>query len=248
MRLSPRDMEKLMLHTACTVAQKRYTRGLKLNYPEAIALILGQLLELIRDGLSLAELVKAGTEILSKEDVMPGVVEMIEEIQVEGTLPDGTKLVSVHNPICHQQFPPTLALYGSGLAKSSRKIESDNSMNFIPGTIETGKEPITINERRKTITLEVTNTGSRGIQIGSHCNFAETNKALLFDRKASLGYRLNIPAGTTIRIEPEETKQIELVEIGGEKFIYGGNNLINGKYEWKEDDILATMKEKGFVR
>lgn len=248
MRLSPRDMEKLMLHTACVVAQKRYARGLKLNYPEAIALISGQLLELIRDGLSLSELVKAGTEILGVEDVMPGVAEMIEEIQVEGTLLDGTKLVSVHNPICKKHVPLTLALYGSGLTKSSKKIESDNSMNLVPGIVETGTEPIAINARRTIITLQVTNTGSRGIQIGSHCNFAETNKALHFDRRASLGYRLNIPAGTTVRFEPGETKDVELVEISGDKLVYGGNNLIEGKYEWKEEDIIANMKEKGFLQ
>ena len=85
MRLTPRDIEKLMLHTACVVAQKRYARGLKLNYPEAIALISGQLLELIRDGHSLAQLTDMGTRILGTDDVMPGVAEMIDEVQVEGT-------------------------------------------------------------------------------------------------------------------------------------------------------------------
>lgn len=141
-----------------------------------------------------------------------------------------------------------MALYGSGLQKSAKKIETDNSMSHIPGIIQTGEEPVTINARRKIITLEVTNTGTRGIQVGSHCNFSETNKALAFDRRAGLGYRLNIPAGTTIRFEPGETKFVELVEIGGEKLIYGGNNLVNGKYEWKEEDIMQTMKEQGFVQ
>lgn len=121
MRLSPRDMEKLMLHTACTVAQKRYARGVKLNYPEAVALISGQLLELIRDGLTLAELVKAGTEILGTEDVMPGVAEMIDEIQVEGTLTGGTKLVSVHNPICKKTYLPHWLCMDQGYKNQLKK-------------------------------------------------------------------------------------------------------------------------------
>src|SRR5215470_13502958 len=132
MRLTPRDVEKLILHTACVVAQKRYARGLKLNYPEAVALLSGQLLELIRDGHNLVELVKLGKEILGKDDVLPGVAEMLVQVQVEGTFTDGTKLVSVHQPICHETVSSILALHGSGLTKSSKRIESDNSIGVIP--------------------------------------------------------------------------------------------------------------------
>ena len=99
MRLSPKEIEKLLLFTAGEVALKRKQRGLKLNYPEAIALISANLLEAIRDGKSVAELMQYGTTILSREDVMEGVPEMIHDIQIEGTFPDGTKLVTVHNPI-----------------------------------------------------------------------------------------------------------------------------------------------------
>ncbi len=247
MRLTPRDIEKLMLHTACVVAQKRYARGLKLNYPEAIALISGQLLELIRDGHSLAELTELGAQILGTNDVMPGVAEMIAEVQVEGTLVDGTKLVSVHEPIRHSGLDSKLALYASGLTKSKERIEIDNSMNHIPGQVELIDTPITINEGRKTISMDITNKGSRPIQIGSHCNFAETNKALCFDRMAAVGYRLNIPAGTAVRFEPGETKHIELVEIAGEKKVFGGNNLVNGCYTGREKEIESNMKEKSFI-
>ena len=125
MRLTPRDIEKLMLHQACVVAQKRYARGLKLNYPEAIALISGQLLELIRDGHSLSQLTQMGKNILGLDDVMPGVAEMISEVQVEGTLLDGTKLVSVHEPICQTGLSDKLALYGSGLTRAAEKIVTD---------------------------------------------------------------------------------------------------------------------------
>jgi len=99
MHLTPKEIEKLLLYTAGEVALKRKNRGLKLNYPEAIALISADLLEAVRDGKTVAELMQYGTTILSKEDVMEGVGEMIHDIQIEATFPDGTKLVTVHNPI-----------------------------------------------------------------------------------------------------------------------------------------------------
>jgi len=99
MHLTPRETEKLLLFLAGELAQKRKDRGLKLNYPEAIALISSQLQEAARDGKSVAELMSYGASVLSREDVMEGVPEMIEEIQIEATFPDGTKLVTVHHPI-----------------------------------------------------------------------------------------------------------------------------------------------------
>lgn len=99
MHLTPRETEKLLLFLAGELAQKRKDRGLKLNYPEAIALISSHLQEAARDGKSVAELMSYGASVLSREDVMEGVPEMIEDIQIEATFPDGTKLVTVHNPI-----------------------------------------------------------------------------------------------------------------------------------------------------
>ena len=99
MRLNPKEQEKLMLHMAGELAKQRKDRGLKLNYVEAIALISSELLEYARDGKSVVELMTLGTKILSKEDVMEGVSDMVAEVQVEATFPDGTKLVTVHNPI-----------------------------------------------------------------------------------------------------------------------------------------------------
>ncbi|MFQ3325334.1 MAG: urease subunit gamma [Porticoccus sp.] len=99
MELSPREKDKLLLFVAGEVAQKRKDRGVKLNYPESIALISCYIMERARDGYSVAELMNAGREILSRDDVMDGISEMIHEVQVEATFPDGTKLVTVHNPI-----------------------------------------------------------------------------------------------------------------------------------------------------
>lgn len=99
MHLTPREIEKLLLHTAGEVARKRLARGLKLNYPEAIALISSELLEAARDGRSVAELMQFGATILTTDDVMEGIAEMVDEVQIEATFPDGTKLVTVHQPI-----------------------------------------------------------------------------------------------------------------------------------------------------
>ncbi len=99
MRLTPREIDKLLIFTAAEVARRRRARGLKLNYPEAVALITAEVLEGIRDGRSVSELMEFGTTILTRDDVLEGIAEMIDEIQVEGTFPDGSKLVTLHHPI-----------------------------------------------------------------------------------------------------------------------------------------------------
>lgn len=248
MRLTPRDIEKLMLHQAGFVAQKRYARGLKLNYPETIALISTQILEFIREGYSVAELMNLGKQIIGLDDVMEGVEKMIHDVQVEGTFPDGTKLVTVHHPICQKNITNGYALYGSGLTKNKQKIEVDNVSNIHPGNYEVLDEEIELNQGRKTIMLLVINKGDRPIQVGSHYPFAETNQCLEFDRATTLKYRLNIPAGTAVRFEPGEEKEVELVEMSGELKVYGGNGLINGAIENREDDIIASMKKQNFLK
>lgn len=99
MRLNQKEIEKLMLHMAGNLAKERRARGLKLNYPEAVAYISSELMELARDGKSVTELMQLGRKLLAKDDVMDGVADMVTEVQVEATFPDGTKLVTVHNPI-----------------------------------------------------------------------------------------------------------------------------------------------------
>ncbi len=212
MHLSQRDLDKLILHGAGVLAQKRLARGLRLSYPEAIALIATQLLELIRDGRSVAELMSIGRTMLGRAQVIPGVAEMIHEVQVEGTFPDGTKLVTVHHPIERDQGDLSLALYGSFLPVPDATRFTLSSDAVSPGTVETTLGEIEINAARPFITIAVTNTGDRPIQVGSHYPFDDTNAALTFDRKASEGKRLDIPAGTAIRFEPGMTKTVNLVE------------------------------------
>ena len=155
MHLTPKEIDKLMLLSLGMVAERRMKKGLKLNYPEAIAYISAQLLELARDGHSVAELMQMGRQMLTGEDVMDGVAEMIHEIQLEATFPDGTKLVTVHPPI---------------LGKGIRH----------PGEIFTEPGDIELNKGKDTAQIYVTNTADRPIQVGSHFHFFEAHKKSLF--------------------------------------------------------------------
>jgi urease subunit gamma/beta len=215
-----------MLHGAGFLAQKRYARGLKLNVVESTALLSAQLLEFIREGCSVADLMDRGKGMLGFDDVMAGVAEMLPEVQVEGTFPDGTKLVTVHQPVCRQQGDPRLALHGSGLSRQNERVDVDNLINGTPGELICEEGELELNAGRKTIKLTVLNHGDRPVQVGSHYPFFETNPALLFDRAKAFNMRLDIPAGTAVRFEPGESKRVELVEIGGSRTIRGGNGLI----------------------
>lgn len=211
MRLAPRDLDKLVLHQAGFLAQKRLARGVRLNYPEAVALIATQTMELIRDGRSVAELMDIGRTMLGRRQVMPGVAAMIDDVQVEGTFPDGTKLVTVHHPIVALDGDLTLALYGSFLPVPALSVFGDVEDDVVAGELLPGDGEIVLNAERPTLTISVTNTGDRPIQVGSHFHFMETNRALSFDREAARGFRLDIPAGAAVRFEPGEQKTVQLV-------------------------------------
>ena len=204
MDLLPREKDKLLLFTAALLAERRKARGLKLNYPEAVAFISAAIMEGARDGKSVAELMSYGAQLLGPRDVMEGVAELIPEVQVEATFPDGTKLVTVHQPIA-----------GAG--------------GRVPGEILPAEaEPIAINEGRETVTVEVANTGDRPVQVGSHYHFFETNPSLSFDRAQTRGFRLNIPAGTAVRFEPGQTRTVELCAFAGLRRVYGFRGSIMG--------------------
>jgi urease subunit gamma/beta len=226
MHLTPQELDKLALHQAGFLAQKRLARGVRLNYPEAVALISTQILEFIRDGRTVAELMDLGRQLLGRADVMEGVPEMIVEVQVEGTFPDGSKLVTVHHPIAAEHGNMELALYGSFLPVPIRGVRESNPNRAVfsgpAGEIFTADGDITLNEGREPVHVQVTNRGDRPIQVGSHYHFAQTNRALEFDRKAASGRRLDVPAGSAIRFEPGETKTVALVEIAGNRIVRGG--------------------------
>ncbi|WP_374449898.1 urease subunit gamma [Stella sp.] len=204
MNLTPREREKLLVAMAAMVARRRLERGVRLNHPEAVALITDFVVEGARDGRSVADLMAAGADLLTPEQVMEGVPEMIHEIQVEATFPDGTKLVTVHRPI----------RLGTPAA--------------VPGEVVTADGDIVMNAGLPTVTLDVANTGDRPIQVGSHYHFHETNAALSFDREKARGCRLDIPAGTAVRFEPGQTRSVTLVPFGGDRVAIGFRGLVDG--------------------
>jgi urease subunit gamma/beta len=248
MHLSPRELDKLTLHQAGFLAQKRLARGLRLNHPEAVALVATVVLEFIRDGRSVAELMNLGRQLLGRNQVMSGVPEMIYDVQVEGTFPDGSKLVTVHHPIASENGDLKLALYGSFLPVPDLSMFKPIAEEPVPGASEIAEGEIELNAGRATSEIAVTNLGDRPIQVGSHYHFIETNAALQFDRGAAYGKRLNIPAGTAVRFEPGETKTVTLVEIAGKKIIRGGNNLADGKVSaLGKQRALQRVKQKNFA-
>lgn len=247
MHLTPHEIEKLLLHNAGFLAQKRLARGLALNYPEAVALIATQLLELIRDGRSVSELMRLGKTLLGRNQVMAGVPEMVVEVQVEGTFPDGSKLVTVHHPIAREDGDLALALHGSFLPVPELSRFKAKEPGRPPGAVETVSEDLELNAGRESVELRVTNLGDRPVQVGSHFHFIETNPALRFDRARAYGKRLDIPAGTAVRFEPGETRAVKLVAIAGRKVIRGGNNLASGKVSGQgQKAALKRVKAKGF--
>ncbi|SCW92779.1 urease subunit gamma [Ancylobacter rudongensis] len=205
MNLSPREKDKLLVAMAAMVARRRLERGVKLNYPEAVALITDVVVEGARDGKTVAELMTLGTTVLSGDQVMPGVAEMIVEIQVEATFPDGTKLVTVHEPIA-----------------SSHGAGSPGEMLLEEGEIE-------LLAGREFVSVTVANTGDRPIQVGSHYHFYETNPALAFEREKARGMRLAIASGTAVRFEPGQSREVTLVALAGKREVYGFRQDVMGK-------------------
>lgn len=204
MFLTNREQEKLMLYTASKLAHERKNRGLKLNFPEATAILSSYIIEGARDGKSVAQLMVDATKVLKEDDVMDGVASMMYMVQVEATFDDGTKLVTVHNPIPYSKT------------------------SMIPGEYIVDKGEIELNANKQIITIEVENKGDRPVQIGSHYHFFEVNSALSFDRNQAYGKRLDIAAGTSVRFEPGSIKKINLIDFGGRRYVSGFNGLVEG--------------------
>jgi urease subunit gamma/beta len=228
MLLTPTELERLTIYSAASLARRRRERGLKLNHPEAVAIIADEILEGARDGRSVADLISFGSTILTTDDVLPGVADMVPLLQVEGCFPDGTKLVSVHDPIRpHPEVPAALGPK--------------------PGELIVAEGEIEINRGRRRQELTAKNSGDRPIQIGSHYHFFEANRALEFERACSFGMHLDIPAGTAVRFEPGESKKVVLVAFGGSGEVFGLNSLTDGKTsESERDAAVARAHARGF--
>lgn len=225
--------------------------------------------QLIRDGNhSVADLMAMGKTMLGRRHVLPSVVSTLTEIMVEGTFLSGTFLVTVHHPISSDDGDLKKALYGSFLPIPSAHMfppsdpaeyETENS----PGAIVPAEGMVVINKGRKRKRLRITSKGDRPIQVsvqavlkacrikpqqvGSHYHLIEVNSQLEFDRIQAYGYSLDIPAGTSVRFEPGDTKTVTVVEIGGRKCIYGGNCIATGPVDISRlEEIRNQIQERGF--
>ncbi|GAB3262832.1 urease subunit gamma [Nocardioides dilutus] len=199
MHLTPGDTEKLLLAVAGMVARDRLERGVLLNHPETVALLSTWIIERAREGVGLAQLMEDGRTVLTPDQVMPGVPEMLHDVQVEATFPDGRKLVTIHDPLGH----------GADESPGATRVAS--------GTVELNadRDP---DERRR---LVIVNTGDRPVQIGSHLHLPDANPALEFDRAAAQGLRLDIPSGTSRRFEPGASREVATVALRGRRVVPG---------------------------
>ncbi|MEL6894386.1 MAG: urease subunit beta, partial [Actinomycetota bacterium] len=174
-------------------------------------------LEAARDGRAVADLMQAGRHVLTRADVMVGVPELLHQVQIEATFPDGTKLVTLHEPI------------GGPVPDGDEPLVPGEVVG--PDGTPAGGDPIEINAGRPVTTLRVENAGDRPIQVGSHYHFAEANPSLAFDRDVARGHRLDIPAGTAIRFEPGISLDVDLVPLAGQRVVAGLRGDVGGQLD-----------------
>ncbi|MFF4198722.1 urease subunit gamma [Nonomuraea sp. NPDC001831] len=213
MRLTPTEQDRLLLFTAAELARARRARGLRLNVPEATALIADTVCEAVRDGARLAEAIAAGRAVIGADDVLPGVADIVTEVQVEAVFEDGTRLAVIVDPVGAGSLGP-----------------------LAPGAIIPADAPPAVPE--PVVTVEVTNTADVPIGVTSHFHFFEVNPRLRFDRPAAYGRRAAIPAaygrraaipaGATLRFAPGDTIAVPLTPIGGARVAVGFAGLVDG--------------------
>ena len=251
MRLTPCEVDKLStLYATGRLAQRRLASGMRLNHPEAVALIAMQCAELARGGEHTAAQVQDdGKRMLGRRHVLDGVAELVGDVQIEATFLDGTKLVTVHDAICADDVDLKSALRGSFLP-----VPAGNSFapaaakkSPAPGEVCTSKESIELLAGRDKVKVRVTNTCDRPIQVGSHFHLIEANRYLNFDRRRAFGKRLAVPSGTAVRFEPGESKTVTLVDIAGNRVVKGGNNLVDGPATAERiEEVIQRVRNAGF--
>ncbi|MFH0521299.1 urease subunit gamma [Streptomyces sp. M41] len=203
MRLTPTERDRLLLFSAAELARARRARGLRLNVPEATALIADTVCEAARDGVRLAEAIERAQSVLGPDDVLPGVADVVTEVHVEAVFDDGSRLAVVGDPI--------------GIAATL----GDRA----PGALLPGPEDA---EPEAALRLTVTNTATVPVSVTSHFHFFEANPRLDFCRERAYGMRLAVPAGSSVRFGPGESVEVGLVPIGGDRIAIGFAGLVDG--------------------
>ncbi|MFJ4839099.1 urease subunit gamma [Streptomyces sp. NPDC088746] len=202
MRLTPTERDRLLLFGAAELARARRARGLRLNVPEATALIADTVCEAARDGRRLAEAIEAARAVLGPDDVLPGVADVVTEVQVEAVFDDGSRLAVVSGPL------------------DGGTLGDDAPGALLPAPATPEPEPA--------VRLTVRNTATVPVSVTSHFHFFESNPRLHFDRAAAYGMRLGVPAGSSVRFGPGETAEAALVPIGGDRIAIGFAGLVDG--------------------
>jgi urease subunit gamma/beta len=225
MRLTPTDRDRLLIFTAAELARTRRARGLRLNIPEATALIADTVCEAARDGARLMDAAAAGAAVLGVDDVLPGVVDVVTEVKVEAVFDDGTRMVVVRNPF------------------GAAAVLGDEA----PGAVITA-ERVSV-EPADLVRVSVVNTGDVPVSITSHFHFFEVNPRLQFDRAAAYGRHLAIPAGASLRFDPGATVEAPLVPIGGARVAIGFAGLVDGPLDapGAMEAALARAAAQGYL-
>jgi urease subunit gamma/beta len=227
MRLTPTERDRLLLFNAAQLARSRRARGLLLNVPEATALIADTVCEAARDGLRLAEAVSAGRSVLSAAEVLPGVPDVVTEIQVEAVFEDGTRLAVITDPF-----------QGAG-----------SLLDRAPGAVLTREAHSPDVSRRQVLSLAVCNVGDVPISVTSHFHFFEVNRRLAFNRPAAYGLRLDIPAGSSTRFDSGAVVKVGLVPIGGARIAIGFSGLVDGPLDapGAREAAVERAKAEGYA-
>jgi urease subunit gamma/beta len=225
MRLSPTERDRLLLFNAAELARARRARGLRLNVPEATALIADAVCEAARDGARLTDAVEAGRAVLGPGDVLPGVADIVAEVQVEAVFEDGTRLAVVTDPIG-----------GGHLAAAA------------PGAVMPGAA-VRAPQYADVIEIDVTNTAAVPVSVTSHFHFFEVNPRLRFDRAAAYGRRAAIAAGSTLRFDPGATVTVPLTPVAGERVAIGFAGLVDGPLDapGARAEALRRARECGYL-
>jgi len=206
--LTPTETDRLLLHLAASLARARRARGLRMNVPETIALVADAVAEAARDGLTVVAALGVGRSVVGPDDVLPGVADIVTQVQVEAVFSDGSRLVTVPDPVG-----------GGHLGEDA------------PGAIVPDAAPSAPDRDGVTaggVRVEVTNEATVPISVTSHFHFFESNPRLRFDRRAAYGRRLDVPAGAVVRFDPGSTSSVDLVPFGGLRVVVGFAGLVDG--------------------
>ena len=230
MDLTPTETDRLLLYLAASLARSRRARGLQMNVPETIALVADAVAEAARDGFTVVEALAVGRSVLGPDDVLAGVADIVTQVQVEAVFSDGSRLVTIPDPVGGGH----LGVLAPGAV--------------VPGNAPTrgdadGDDVVRVDVVRvDAVRVDVANEAPVPISVTSHFHFFETNPRLRFDRRASFGRRLDVPAGAVVRFDPGTTTSVDLVPFGGRRVVVGFAGLVDGPLD--EPGALEVALER----